>query len=73
MLDKTSKVLYSREDLRSVVERLGKQISEDYRDKNLPMVSILKGSVVFHGGPNVAVLPFRHGLTLCLCLVMVLA
>lgn len=47
MLDKISKVLYSREDLRSVVERLGKQISEDYRDKNLLMVSILKGSVVF--------------------------
>lgn len=47
MLDKISKVLYSQEDLENVVARLGKQISEDYRDKNLLMVSILKGSVVF--------------------------
>ena len=47
MLEQISKVLYSQEDLQNVVVRLGKQISEDYRDKNLLMISILKGSVVF--------------------------
>lgn len=47
MLEQISKVLYSQEDLQNVVARLGKQISEDYRDKNLLMISILKGSVVF--------------------------
>lgn len=41
------KTLLSEEQLRQRVNELGKQISEDYRDKNLLMVSVLKGSVVF--------------------------
>ncbi len=40
-------VLYSREYLEGIVEKLGRRISEDYRGKDLLMVSILKGSVVF--------------------------
>ncbi len=40
-------VLYSREYLAGVVSELGRRISEDYKDKNLLMVSVLKGSVVF--------------------------
>lgn len=40
-------VLYSREYLEGIVEELGRRISEDYRGKDLLMVSILKGSVVF--------------------------
>ena len=40
-------VLYSQEYLAGVVKELGRRISEDYRGKNLLMVSILKGSVVF--------------------------
>lgn len=40
-------VLYSREYLAGVVGELGRRISEDYKDKNLLMVSVLKGSVVF--------------------------
>ena len=40
-------VLFSEEQLQEIVERIGRQISEDYRDKKLLMVSILKGSVVF--------------------------
>ncbi len=40
-------VLYSREYLAGVVSELGRRISEDYMDKNLLMVSVLKGSVVF--------------------------
>ncbi len=41
------KVLYSEEEIRDIVTSLGAQISEDYKDKNLLMVSVLKGSVVF--------------------------
>ena len=41
------KVLISEQELKAKVEELGQRISEDYRDKNLLMISILKGSVVF--------------------------
>ena len=41
------KILLSEAEIRETVARLGRQISEDYKDKNLLMVSILKGSVVF--------------------------
>ena len=40
-------VLYSQEYLAGVVKELGRRISEDYKGKNLLMVSVLKGSVVF--------------------------
>jgi len=40
-------VLFSEQDLQKIVERVGKQISEDYKDKNLFMVSVLKGSLMF--------------------------
>lgn len=40
-------VLFSEERLAEIVETVGKRISEDYKDKNLLMVSVLKGSVVF--------------------------
>ena len=40
-------VFFSKEELHSIVARLGKQISEDYADKNLLLVSVLKGSVIF--------------------------
>ena len=41
------KVLVTEEELQKKVSELGKKISEDYKDKNLLLVSILKGSVVF--------------------------
>ena len=47
MMDDIEKVLYSEEDLQKIVQRVGKQISEDYQNKNLLLVSVLKGSVVF--------------------------
>lgn len=47
MLNDIEKVYYSEEKLREIVVRLGKQISEDYKDKNLLLVSVLKGSVIF--------------------------
>lgn len=40
-------VLLSEQRLAEMVTKLGRQISEDYKDKNLLMVSVLKGSVVF--------------------------
>ena len=41
------KVLASEEELKETVKRLGRQITEDYKDKNLLLVSILKGAIVF--------------------------
>ena len=40
-------ILLTEEQLKEAVGQLGKRISDDYRGKNLLMVSVLKGSVVF--------------------------
>ena len=40
-------VLVSEEEIKEICERLGKQISEDYKDKKLLLVSVLKGAIVF--------------------------
>ncbi|WMJ24448.1 hypoxanthine phosphoribosyltransferase [Paludicola sp. MB14-C6] len=47
MKDDILKVLISEKELSQKVEELGRQISQDYKDKNLLMVSVLKGSIVF--------------------------
>lgn len=47
MTDDIKDVLLTEEQISEVVTRLGKQISEDYKGKNLVLVSVLKGSVVF--------------------------
>ncbi len=47
ILDDIEKVLISEEELHEIVKKLGAQISEDYKDKNLLLVSVLKGSVLF--------------------------
>lgn len=47
MNDCVERVLLSESDISEMVKQLGKQISEDYKDKNLLLVSVLKGSVVF--------------------------
>ena len=47
MMRDIESVLFSQEDLATIVARLGEQISRDYEGKNLLMVSILKGSIVF--------------------------
>ncbi len=47
MLNDIEKVYYSEETLHNIVAELGRKISEDYKDKNLLLVSVLKGSVVF--------------------------
>ena len=41
------RVLYSEEELAAKVKELGAQISKDFEGKNLILVSVLKGSVVF--------------------------
>ena len=47
MIEDIQEVFFSEEDLAAIVARLGAQISEDYKDKNLLLVSVLKGAVVF--------------------------
>jgi hypoxanthine phosphoribosyltransferase len=40
-------VLVSAEEIAEICQRLGKEISEDYKDKKLLLVSVLKGGVLF--------------------------
>ncbi len=49
MIDRSdiSEVLLSEEQISQIVKRLGKQITEDYKGKNLLVVSVLKGSIMF--------------------------
>ena len=45
--DAIEKVLVSEEELKAKVQELGSQITRDYQGKDLLMVSVLKGSVIF--------------------------
>ena len=47
MLNDIKEVLYSEKDLAAMVERVGAEITRDYENKNLLLVSVLKGSVAF--------------------------
>lgn len=47
MLNDIEKVLLSEDELKKIVEDLGAKITKDYKGKNLVVVSVLKGSVVF--------------------------
>ena len=40
-------ILISEEELKQICKRLGEEISRDYKGKNLLLVSVLKGAVVF--------------------------
>ena len=42
-------VLFDEEDIAQIVKRLGAQISEDYRNKDLVLIAVLRGAVVFMG------------------------
>lgn len=46
MINDIERVLLSEEELKEIIARLGKQITEDYKGKNLLVVSVLKGSVM---------------------------
>lgn len=43
----TVKVLFTEDEIKHAVNQLGKRISFDYRDKDLLVVGVLKGSFVF--------------------------
>ncbi|MCL2857530.1 MAG: hypoxanthine phosphoribosyltransferase [Oscillospiraceae bacterium] len=47
MVEQLPKVLISEEEIAGRIAELGAQITEDFKGKNLLMVSVLKGSVVF--------------------------
>lgn len=47
MIKDIDRILLSEEQLKEIVKRLGAEITEDYKDKNLVLVSVLKGSVIF--------------------------
>lgn len=47
MRDDLKEILVGEEELKEICKRLGKQITEDYKDKNLLLVGVLRGSVVF--------------------------
>ncbi len=41
------KILFNEEQIAEIVKNMGRQISEDYKGKNLLLVSVLKGSLIF--------------------------
>ncbi len=47
MEDIIKDILLTEEEIKAKVKELGKQITEDYRGKNLMLVGILKGAVIF--------------------------
>ena len=46
-MERITKVLITREEIAEMVDRLGKQISEDYKGKEIVVIGILKGASVF--------------------------
>ena len=47
MLNDIKEVLFSEEQLKETVNKLAEQVNKDYADKNVLLVSVLKGAVVF--------------------------
>ncbi len=47
MIGDIDKVLISEDELHETVKELGQQISRDYKGKDLLLISVLKGSIVF--------------------------
>ncbi len=47
MENAVKRVIIDEERLKLIISDLGHKISEDYKDKNLLLVSVLKGSVIF--------------------------
>ena len=47
MNDDIKKVLIDESELKSIVKRLGAEITADYKDKKVLLIGILKGSVIF--------------------------
>lgn len=49
MVNDIREVLLTKEEIEAVVKELGKKITEDYKGKNLFLITVLKGAVVFLG------------------------
>ena len=47
MLEKSRKILFSREKIAAEVQRIGQEISQDYGDQEVMLVGVLKGSFLF--------------------------
>lgn len=47
IFDDIAETLFTEEEIESIVAKMGAQISKDYEGKNLLMISVLKGSLVF--------------------------
>jgi hypoxanthine phosphoribosyltransferase len=47
MLSDMDKILIGEEELKEIIRGLGERISNDYKGKELLLVSVLKGSVIF--------------------------
>lgn len=43
-----TRVLVTREEIQAAVQKLGRRIAEDYAGKELMLIGILKGSIVFY-------------------------
>ena len=41
------KILFTNEDIKTAVQKLGKKLTEDYHDKNPVVVGILRGAAPF--------------------------
>ena len=46
-MDRIEEVMITREEIAETVKELGKRLSEDYKGKNLLMVGVSKGGIVF--------------------------
>lgn len=42
-------ILFSEDDIKAMVQRLGDEITRDYEGKDLVMIAVLRGAVVFMG------------------------
>lgn len=47
MMDDVERVLISTEELKQRIADMGKQISQDYADKEILMIGVLRGAVIF--------------------------
>ena len=42
-------VLFSKEEIAQIVQRMGSEIARDYQGKDLVLIAVLRGAVVFMG------------------------
>ena len=52
------KILFTSEDIKTAVQKLGQKLTEDYQDKNPVVVGILRGAAPF----MIDLIRRRHGI-----------